>query len=189
MPLTERGKYANLLIVCNDCSRTIDSQPDYFTVERLQELKRGHEAWGHRQLAVAATAVDFPELEAVMNQLLSAPVTPTTVFASLRTGVKLQKNQLSSRITVLVTIGMSRLREVEAYVQQRALTDIDYPERLRAGFLAEYDRYRAMHIRGDSLFEALSVFASGGAATDGVRYVAGVMVLTYLFDRCELFES
>ncbi|WP_086820200.1 tetratricopeptide repeat protein [Allokutzneria sp. NRRL B-24872] len=46
-PLTprERNQYENLILLCNYHHRLIDSQPDTWTVSRLDAMKRTHEEW------------------------------------------------------------------------------------------------------------------------------------------------
>lgn len=189
LPEGQRRRYANLLVVCADCSRKIDDQPSYYTVERLLAIKAEHEVWGLKQVKAAVTYINFPELELIVDQLVSTAAPPTTVFGSLAIRTKIQKNKLSDESGNLITIGLSRIREVEQFVQARARHDDSFPERLKAGFVGEYQRFVDMGIRGDALFEALASFSAGGQLANSRRQAAGLMILTYLFDRCEVFES
>ncbi len=61
----DRDSYDNLVLVCRNCHRVIDDQREYYTPERLKDLKQAHEAWvdtwleTHRNLAPAADAADL----------------------------------------------------------------------------------------------------------------------------------
>lgn len=44
MPTVERNRYANLLLLCKVDHKRVDDQPLEYTLERLQEMKREHEA-------------------------------------------------------------------------------------------------------------------------------------------------
>lgn len=41
----DRDKYGNLVLLCKVHHKMIDDQRNYYTVERLQEMKRHHESW------------------------------------------------------------------------------------------------------------------------------------------------
>lgn len=189
MTTGQRRQYSNLLVVCADCSRTIDDQPSHYTVDRLFAIKAEHEIWGMKQVKAAVTHVNFPELEVIVGQLVSTAAPPTSVFSSLAIQKKIRRNKLSAESANMITIGLSRIREVEKFVQARARHDVTFPERLKAGFVGEYQRFMAMGIRGDSLFDVLASFSAGGHLANPRRQAAGLMILTYLFDRCEVFES
>ena len=64
----------------------------------------------------------------------------------------------------------------------------DFPEKLKAGFLSEYDRLKAIGYSGDSLFFCLFDFA-GGKHSEHIKRAAGLAVLAYLFQICEVFEK
>lgn len=69
-----------------------------------------------------------------------------------------------------------------------ALYDTTFPERLRQGFITEYNSLRDTDgLTGDALFYALVDFTSG-SISDLKRQAAGLAVLGYLFECCEVFE-
>lgn len=45
MPLNERNHYANLILLCRNCHRIVDTQEGQYNVERLHQMKREHESW------------------------------------------------------------------------------------------------------------------------------------------------
>jgi len=85
-------------------------------------------------------------------------------------------------------MGLSVAREVRAYVESVAQTDQDFPERLKSGFLEEYYRLKREGHSGDDLFDLMCGFAQRGFEEQAKR-AAGLAVLTYLFEACEVFEK
>ena len=60
--------------------------------------------------------------------------------------------------------------------------------RLISGFVREYQRQVGEGLEGDSLFESMRLFSAQGRSE--IRYQsAGLAVLVYLFERCEVFEQ
>jgi hypothetical protein len=77
--------------------------------------------------------------------------------------------------------------EVEQFVQSVARLDSHFPERLKTGFVTRYNDFLANGVSGDALFEALHDFASCSSSNFD-RQGAGLGVLCYLFQKCEVFE-
>jgi hypothetical protein len=88
----------------------------------------------------------------------------------------------------IVTMGLSVAREVRSYVESVAQIDDAFPERLKVGFLTEYYRLRKEGHAGDSLFDLMCRFAQQGFNGQAKR-AAGLAVLVYLFEACEVFEK
>ena len=59
---------------------------------------------------------------------------------------------------------------------------------LTSGFVEEYQRLRSEGLDGDSLFNEMQLF-SAQWRTDLLHQGAGLAVLVYLFERCEVFEQ
>ena len=45
LELEKRNSYENLILCCRNCHVIIDSQVNEYTVEKLKEIKQGHESW------------------------------------------------------------------------------------------------------------------------------------------------
>jgi hypothetical protein len=50
-PVEKRDKYGNLILLCRVHHRIIDEQPNTYAVQRLHELKEGHERWVKESLS------------------------------------------------------------------------------------------------------------------------------------------
>ena len=76
---------------------------------------------------------------------------------------------------------------VQEYVESTSTVDRTFVNRLTTGFINEYQERRNDGYEGDSLFEALRMFSAQGRL-DVRNQCAGLAVLVYLFERCEVFE-
>lgn len=52
MSTEKRNSYANLILLCNVHHKQVDSQFNFFSVDKLLEMKRNHESWVEGQLLV-----------------------------------------------------------------------------------------------------------------------------------------
>jgi len=181
------NSYDNLLLLCGNHHDEVDAQAATFTVETLRQWKAEHEAWVFSRLEQAAPGVGFAELEVVCDALLANAGQPSDQFIPTPPREKMRKNGLSDRLLRKLQLGLSMFSEVEAFVEGFARLSPHLPERLKSGFIARYDDFLAHDIRGDALFEALHDFASSGSS-DFDRLTAGLGVLCYLFQKCEVFE-
>lgn len=185
----QRNHYANLIYLCPNHHTQIDKQEKDFSVATLREMKASHETKVRESVNAAFAEVGFPELAlatAWMNRLQAGE--PSRDFAVVPPDEKIRKNELSSDSRVTITMGLGVVREVHAFVEQESVLDTDFPERLRAGFLEEYYRQRKLGYRGDDLFDLMCRFAQRGMQKQSERS-AGLAVLVYLFERCEVFEK
>jgi len=88
----------------------------------------------------------------------------------------------------MLDMGIARAPVVQSFIGRRVEIDFEYPEKLKAGFLTQYYGYFRQGLRGDDLFEALRAFSTGGS-TRFERAAAGLAVLCYLFQACEVFKK
>lgn len=180
--------YDNWVLLCPTCHDTVDALIRTYTVQGLRDLKANHEQWVSEKLTVAIPSIGFAELE-IVTKAIARNSPPENKDLTLTAPIaKIRKNGLTSHSQLLITMGLSKASEVASFVEHVANGDSDFPERLKAGFTAEYDRLKADGASGDLLFEGLRSFA-GGSVQDFSRQAAGLVVLTYLFERCEVFEK
>lgn len=50
MAIEQRNTYTNLILLCNNHHKVIDSQENEYTIQRLNEIKQAHEKWVREQL-------------------------------------------------------------------------------------------------------------------------------------------
>ncbi|MFC0604656.1 hypothetical protein [Winogradskyella pulchriflava] len=52
MPIEDRDKYDNLILLCSIHHKLIDDQPNNYTVVKLTEFKKNHEEWVSKNLSI-----------------------------------------------------------------------------------------------------------------------------------------
>jgi len=182
----ERNGYGNRILLCSVCHKIIDDQEKEYTVEKLHKIKDEHEEWISQKLAQEITDITFVELE-IITKYLTADNPKYKENYELTIQVdKIKKNQLSESVSRLIVMGMTQIKLVEQYIDSNF--DSSYGERLRDGFVNEYVRLKDEGLHGDEMFYSLLAF-SGGISNDVKRNSAGLAVLVYFFEICEVFEK
>ena len=187
-PDHQRDTYDNLILLCNTHHRMIDVQPNSYTPDDLRRMKAAHEQYVVEALTEQIPNVTFAELEVVTKAFLNGQALYDEEFSLTPPVEKMAKNGLSGRSASLIRLGMANARTVERFVGDFTMTDHGFAEALKAGFLEKYAALRASGLGGDELFEAMEGFAASGSS-DFKKRAAGLSVLTYLFEKCEVFEK
>ena len=183
----QRNCYENLILLCSNCHKVIDDQPNTYTVEKLHEIKGNHEAWIIDSTKKEVINVTFSELNVVTKYLVSGQFISDESYNIIPPREKIKKNELSSTTEQLITMGLTQVKQVSQFIDR--CPDIEFGERLKQGFVIEYERLKNEEgLKGDDLFNALLDFASGGS-NDFTDKAAGLSVLVYLFEKCEVFEK
>lgn len=180
------NKHTNLILLCRDCHKIVDGKDSEYTVDMLEEVKSKFEAWAKRQLVKDLRGTSFAELEVVAKWVASAPAPkPERVYTVTAPLKKIRKNGLSRTAQAWIEMGMSKSHLVGKYVE--AQPDPEFGERLKEGFRAIYRRLREEEgLDGeDTFFRILDM----DAVLPGVgNRTPAVIVLVYLFEKCEVFE-
>lgn len=183
----ERQGYSNLILLCPNCHATIDNDYQAYTVEKLRQIKKDHEEWVSASLREYMVNVTFAELEVIIKHLMAVPILKHGDYITIvPPKEKIKKNDLSPETEYDITIGMLRVKQVKDYLNDHP--DIQFEERLRAGFVNKYRELKNEELEGDALFYALLGFASNDSP-DFKYITAGLSVLTYFFELCEVFEE
>ncbi len=184
---TERNSYPNLLLLCPNCHTKIDNQPNTYTDVMLFQIKKEHEDWIRECTKAEVVNVTFAELNVVTKYLISGQSMPSDDFTVIPPKDKIKKNNLSGSIEALINMGSIQANQVGDYIGKSP--DIDFGERLKQGFVMKYEQLKnAEELEGDNLFMALLDFSSGGS-NNFKQKAAGLAVLVYLFEKCEVFEK
>ena len=186
-PKEQRNKYENLILLCRNHHAAIDKQDSIHSVEDLRTMKADHERWVSDQTRSAVPGVGFAELDVVTKALVGAGMQEGAGLHLLEISQKVSRNGLTDQVRWELSLLISKAREVEDFVVGMGKLDSAFPERLKAGFVREYERLVADGVSGDALFEAMSAFASAGHRAFRLQ-AAGRIVLAYLFEKCEVFE-
>ena len=186
MSENERNGYGNRILLCSVCHKMIDDQDKEYTVEKIHKIKDEHEKWIDRILAQEITNITFVELEIITKYLTANNLEYKENYQFTNQIEKIKKNQLSENISRLIAMGVTQVKLVEQYIDSNL--DPSYGERLRDGFVNEYIRLKNEGLQGDEMFYSLLAF-SGGMTSDVKRSSAGLAVLSYFFEICEVFEK
>jgi len=188
MPGPERNKYANLILFCPTHHTVVDKQPNTFTVEDLRRWKCELEAKVRDAIRTIMPQVSFSELESVTHGLLGLEDDGASDLSVIPPREKMQRNGLSSVTGSYLAIALAKSNVVGSFIDHFTRVDRRFAERLRSGLVAKYKELFAHGRRGDELFEEMLSFASFNQR--GLKYqAAGLAVLGYFFEACEVFEK
>jgi hypothetical protein len=188
MTENERNSVQNLIFMCTDHHTIIDKVEADWPTATLQALKATHEDRVRQAMEAAFADISFPELARSISWVTSQSPASNGTFDLVTPDEKIKKNSLSNGSRHVVAAGMMSRATVAAYVAAETQLDSDFPERLKAGFLSEYYSLRAAGHQGDELFELMCSFAQRGLRNNADR-TAGIAVLIYLFEICDVFEK
>lgn len=184
----ERDDVGNLIYMCTDHHTIIDKVPEDWPTDTLMTLKASHEKQVRAAMEEAFANVAFPELERAISWVSVQVPAGNGTFEIISPEEKIKKNALSNGARHIIASGLMSRAVVAAYVEAESQLDSDFPERLKAGFLAQYYAYRSTGNKGDVLFELMCSFAQRGFSSQADR-TAGLAVLIYLFEICDVFEK
>ncbi|KAB8334716.1 hypothetical protein SD80_010265 [Scytonema tolypothrichoides VB-61278] len=154
-------------------------------LSKLDNEKRQKEK---EAIAREMPSVTFDELDVVTKFILGMqPAAPETNFSLTDITQKISKNHLTQEVHSLITMGMGKVKDVGRFIEHSAILRPEFPEKLTAGFLMEYQKLLNKGITGDDLFESLRQFSCGNSSNFR-KAAAGLAVLSYLFEKCEVFE-
>ncbi len=183
----ERNSYDNLILVCRIHHKMIDDQSNAYTVEKLHQIKKEHESWVQKNLSKQMVDVTFAELEVIAEYLNSNQPAVSKSYTVIPPKDKINKNNLSLSTEQQIIMGMLQVKQVAHYIDNNP--DVEFGERLKQGFVIEYDRLKnEENLSGNDMFENLLSFACQGH-TNFKHMAAGLAVLVYLFEKCEVFEK
>jgi len=188
--MTDEGRdhYDNLIYLCSACHTRVDKQEEDFPVSKLLDFKREHENKVRDAVNEAFADVNFPELHHATNWISSASITSGSDFSLIPLKDKMVKNGLSTSVRGTIAMGLSISKLVGEFVEAESQIDTEFSRRLVAGFLQEYYRLRKEGFFNDELFDLMCFFSQRGFSTQAQKS-AGVAILIYLFERCDVFEK
>lgn len=187
LPEEERNRYKNLILVCPTCHKIIDDQQHIYTVQYLLELKDAHEKWISSSLKEQIANVTFAELAEVMKYIGSVQISIPSSLEVITPKDKILKNHLSAQVEGMLVMGLTQVVQVKEFLNSHH--DIRFAERLVDGFVKEYKRLKYVEqLEADGLFWTLLDFSSDHRK-EFIYQAAGLAVLSYLFEKCEVFEK
>jgi hypothetical protein len=138
-------------------------------------------------LVSAMTNITFTELDTVTKGIIGMPIPPDINFSLTNPLEKMFNNQITEPAKSRLMTGLIKSTMVSQFVDNMVNVNPDFPERLKVGFVTEYKRLQAIGLEGNALFYALDEFSCNGSSDYDLK-AAGLAVLYYLFEKCEVFE-
>ncbi len=189
MAQSQRNHHDNLIYLCRDHHAQIDKQHSDYSVDVLHQMKADHERKVREAMSETIVEVGFQELMDVTDWIstIDSEVGDQN-FSLISPEDKLVKNELGTGSRNVITMGLSVANNVKKFIETSTQINPEFPERLKSGFLREYYRLKCAGYAGDELFDLMCSFAQRGF-TQPVKQNAGIAVLVYLFETCEVFEK
>lgn len=184
----ERNAVGNLVYLCANHHKLIDADAGNWPAEDLLRIKQEHEAAVRKTRERTFPLVTFSELREAVSWISGQLPAPNPSFDLAPTEEKIKKNGLSDDNRYLIATGLTSRNTVAEFIQKAAQGDPDFPNRLKAGFLEVYYAKVKEGYKNNILFELMCEFSERGLDTHGGR-AAGIAVLVYLFETCEVFEK
>lgn len=189
MTQQKRDAVENLLFLCPNCHTVIDKSESDWPTEKLHEIKKAHRQNIMEALEAAFADVAFEELAKSVEWVSTQDIEASgSSFALITPKEKLKKNGLSSSSKQIIVGALAAQPVVAAFVESEAQLDSDFPDKLRYGFMEHYFKLLREGHQGDMLFDLMCVFAQRGMKFQKDKS-AGLAVLVYLFEKCDVFEK
>jgi hypothetical protein len=100
---------------------------------------------------------------------------------------KLKANGLSEDVEVLLRHGRLKEPLVEQFFN--GYPDPDFGEQIAQSYREYYQVLKSQNLPSDDIFRALQVFTGGQERSLPVREAAILAVMSYFFERCDIFED
>lgn len=182
------GSLNNHILLCPTCHTKIDKNEDDYTVDLLAEERDKHYKWVLTQLSEQVSEVNFPELTVVLDFLMqnNGEVAGEEDLSLVAIRNKIEKNYFSSDVESWIKLGLTKANMVKDYLNQHP--DIYFENRFRSKFVEEYNEIKKAGEHGDAAF--YSLISKSTPDDNGLKGVAAATtVVTYFFERCDIFEK
>ncbi len=180
------NSYENLIYACASCHKIIDTEIASFPPKKLFSLKKEHEEWVNKQLEEASNTYTFSELEVLAKYLMGTFQNSNSGdFSITKISDKIDKNSLKDFIKE-INMGLIQVITVEDYLNRHP--DVNFAQRL-TGFMSDtYKDLKKVCEDSNEIFNKLWDIASGNRKEFSYR-AAGLGILVYFFEECEVFEK
>lgn len=178
---------SNLIFLCCNCHKKIDTDIASYPVDLLFDIKNNHEQWVVEMLKQKSISYSFAELEVLAKYLISsvAPIQNNQSYSLLRIDEKIKKNSLQG-VQKYITMGLSSNTTINDYLNKHP--DPLFATQLTNIMAQKYQELKTSDLDNEEIFNELWDFASG-MQSDFSYKAAGLGILTYFFEKCEVFEK
>jgi hypothetical protein len=183
----DSNKIENLVALCKNCHTMVDSDTITYTPDKLREIKRKHEEWARSVLRNAILELGYDDLRKI-GEIVGAysSAQRTISYDTVPHQEKIRRNELSSEVRIQLTNGFSQSRIVRQYLNDEPFLGI--ASKLQSKFVSLYLEAKHKGSVGNALFYELWDLSSGYSVEGTIRAGALVMI-SYYFELCEVFEK
>jgi len=177
---------ANLILLCCNCHTKIDSDAKTYTVEYLLNLKASHEEKVLSALKTASVSFTFAELETLCNYIAENRA-QAPLYNYLLVGIsdKIAKNTLEG-VTGYIDMGLTSVIKIEDYFNRHP--DPSFVDKITGYMSFKYKELKGNNLNSVDIFYALWGVACGNN-TEPNYEAAGLAIVVYFFEKCEVFEK
>lgn len=181
------NSYENLIFLCSACHTKVDTEVDDFPPEKLIKMKSEHEKWVIDKLEEGSNGFTFAELEVLSKHLMSIGNAPnkTPDYRLLDIEEKINKNSLQ-KVQGEIDMGLTKIVTVEDYLNRNP--DINFAVRLTDIMAQQYTELKTRYSDNVEIFNIMWDITSGHYSDFNYR-AAGLGILIYFFEKCEVFEK
>ena len=173
-----RAAYPSVTIV-------IWGEPELGELAERLDLRAQTALFGHAPSRAGVETLIMDDLPPVINHLQQADPSPDEVSLKPPSPDKLEKNELSAEASALLTLGRRKEALVDFYFSNHPRPDLG--EKIAESFRRTYASLREQGRSPDQIFAHLQQYA--GSGTEPKRQGAALAVLSYFFERCDIFED
>ncbi len=186
-PDEERSVYQNLILLCPTCHTKIDKKENVakYSVATLNKIKQEHESWVYSQTVQSINSVTYTELDNVIKYLIQQPDFIPDNLLILNPKEKIEKNNLSKESELLIKVGLMKVSLVKKYLNDHP--DVEFADRLKSGYVKKYEEFKIAEYTSDEIFNLMLDFSSNNNS-NLLQRSAGLAVLVYFFEQCDIFE-
>jgi hypothetical protein len=177
----------NLIFLCCNCHKKIDTEIDNYSASQLFDIKMKHEAWILESLAEQSAVYSYAEIEVLASYLMqnNGSVSATSDYTILKIKDKIEKNRLSD-VQHFINMGLSGVNTIEDYMNRNP--DANFGNRLTNVVASHYQQMKNRNMEPVDIFYSLWDMTNGN--NDDFEYkAAGLGILVYFFEKCEVFEK
>jgi SAM-dependent MidA family methyltransferase len=150
------------------------------------------EQGNNKNLSLTMANVTHYEIDLVITALLhqdtSYPINIQDRLQTTKAIEKMSKNNLTNQIKFLLDMGLAKASDVHHFIENLVKINLsNVPEALKFSLNAEYKILKESGLQGDELFKQMYNFSHNNNP-DPSRQVAGLAVLCYFFEACDVFE-
>lgn len=190
----ELNNYKNLVLLCGRCHDICDTCPQDYPPNKMLEIKNDHTAALEEIFTDNMSKITFAELDVVAKAIAFPKTlsfnTSTDKFL-LPPSEKINKNKLSHGVSNLIAAGLTQAKLVDDCLNSFNNVSPDFSENLKEGFQRRYAELKQDGAEGDTLFSELINcwnISSNSPMAGNLIPSAVIAVVSYLFERCDLFE-